>query len=577
MRLALVVGFVGSSIAAVTALAMLALVLWQSTRARENQLAAAFMAAIATWGSAGFAVRTLAVLHEPLAGRLVHAIATSIGLASIAAHALVAHVLGVSRRWWSRLLIGFGMVITTVNATSIGWSVLHDVHVDDDGRLRFALTAPGVALWCVAAGAAMINLALTLRRPAAAWLRPGLTLFALGVVVAALPAGQVGLPVTCAAATCVLFARAILRQRLFSPLATANRELEVAQHRLAALIRDTRDALWSVDRELRLTAYNPAFVAQFAAWHGVALEPGRPLGAQVPAAALARWRPLYERAFAGARVEAEEELEGPAGPVTLALELNPITDDAGGVVGCAVVAHDVTEQRRVARLKDDFLATVSHELRTPLTSILGAVKLVRGGVAGPVSPAVGELLATTDRNAERLLVLVNDLLDLQKLEAGALPIARRAVARGPFLVQVLETHRAYADRYQVTLALADEGGADLDTDPDRATQVLANLISNAVKFSPPGEVVEVGARDHGARVRVWVRDRGPGIPAAFQPHLYAKFAQARPGGSAQGGSGLGLAISKALVDQLDGALWFETAAGQGTTLFVELPGYSAAS
>jgi PAS domain S-box-containing protein len=243
---------------------------------------------------------------------------------------------------------------------------------------------------------------------------------------------------------------------------------------------------------------------------------------------------------------------------------------SGGVTGTMI---DVTGLRQAERMKREFTSTVSHELRTPLTSITGAIGLLNGGTAGPLPEAARKLVAIADKNAQRLRVLIDDLLDMEKLLAGKLPFAFQNLELRPLLEQALNEHQLFADTHGVRLTLTDRADhARVHTDPDRFQQVLSNLLSNAVKFSPEGGEVLVTARSLAQAVRVEVRDQGPGIDPEFHPQIFQKFAQADASDTRRrGGTGLGLAITRELVEQMHGRIGFESTPGDGATFWFQLP------
>jgi PAS domain S-box-containing protein len=237
------------------------------------------------------------------------------------------------------------------------------------------------------------------------------------------------------------------------------------------------------------------------------------------------------------------------------------------------VLRDVAERRRVDRLQNELLSTVSHEFRTPLTSIVGALGLLKGGVGGELGPQAQRLVALAHDNGHRLVRLVNDFLDLEKMRSGKVEFRLAPHALAPIVRHSVETNRAYADGYGVQLAL---DGADDEllayVDPERIEQVLANLISNAVKFSPRGATVRIALVRDGAAAMISVRDQGPGIPPEFRARIFEKFAQADASDArGRAGTGLGLSIVKSIVDRLDGQVGFDSTPGAGTTFRVGLP------
>jgi signal transduction histidine kinase len=234
------------------------------------------------------------------------------------------------------------------------------------------------------------------------------------------------------------------------------------------------------------------------------------------------------------------------------------------------------ERRRVAHMKQDFLCTVSHELRTPLTSLLGALDLVRSSRLSP--DRIQELLGIAERNGSRLLSLVNDLLDLQRLEAGELRFQVATVELGQVLEEAVRDVQGFADRRNVRVRTeTDLPATGLVTDGDRLSQVLYNLLSNAIKFSPSGEEVLLAARPDGGEVEFRVCDRGPGITEEFRGRLFETFAQAEGSQTRrQGGSGLGLSMSKKLVEGLGGTIAIASSPGAGTTATVRVPRHALA-
>ena len=249
------------------------------------------------------------------------------------------------------------------------------------------------------------------------------------------------------------------------------------------------------------------------------------------------------------------------------------SDPVSGSAGVTGTMIDVTGLRQAERMKREFTSTVSHELRTPLTSITGAIGLLNGGTAGALPEAARKLVAIADKNAQRLRVLIDDLLDMEKLLAGKLPFAFQNLELRPMLEQALSEHQLFADTHGIRLALADRADqARVYTDSDRFQQVLSNLLSNAVKFSPEGGEVLVTARSLAQAVRVEVRDQGPGIDPEFHPQIFQKFAQADASDTRRrGGTGLGLAITRELVEQMHGCIGFDSTPGNGATFWFELP------
>ncbi|WP_106640040.1 CHASE3 domain-containing protein [Allosphingosinicella vermicomposti] len=237
------------------------------------------------------------------------------------------------------------------------------------------------------------------------------------------------------------------------------------------------------------------------------------------------------------------------------------------------IVRDITERRQVEQMKSEFVSTVSHELRTPLTSIAGSLGLLSGGAAGALPDKAARLIEIAHSNSERLVRLINDILDIEKIESGKMEFDVRPILLQPLLRQAVQANQGYADSFGVQLALepGDEGAKVL-ADPDRLMQVVTNLVSNAIKFSPKGEVVRLSTAPLDRRYRVTVEDRGDGIPEAFRARIFSKFAQADSSDARQkGGTGLGLSIVREIVSRLRGSVSFDTVEGEGTVFHVDLP------
>ena len=243
-----------------------------------------------------------------------------------------------------------------------------------------------------------------------------------------------------------------------------------------------------------------------------------------------------------------------------------------------VVIRDISKRKEIERMKDEFVSTVSHELRTPLTSIQGSLGLVANGVTGALPPAAKPLVDIAHKNCGRLILLINDILDAEKIAAGKMTFAFREQELMPLLEQTIESNRAYGAPFGVRFETGETvPGAKVEVDADRLIQVITNLLSNAVKFSPRGETVTVSVRRAGGRLRIAVTDRGAGIPVEFRDRIFQKFSQADSSDRrAKGGTGLGLSISKAIVEKHHGVLSFVSDVGKGTTFFVDLPEKAAA-
>ncbi len=234
---------------------------------------------------------------------------------------------------------------------------------------------------------------------------------------------------------------------------------------------------------------------------------------------------------------------------------------------------DISEQKQVERLKSEFISTVSHELRTPLTSISASLGLLEAGVFGELPSKALGLVNIASKNSKRLITLVNDILDMEKLLSGKSIFRSDEIDMNELINQSIVMNAEYAASYgahfefnaqpKLTAALGDH---------DRLMQVLANLMSNAAKFTPPGQAVHIRLMEAGRFLKVEVQDHGPGVPMEFRPRIFSEFAQADSGDTRkQGGTGLGLNITKKLVSRMDGEIGYETELGCGSTFWFTIP------
>lgn len=257
--------------------------------------------------------------------------------------------------------------------------------------------------------------------------------------------------------------------------------------------------------------------------------------------------------------------------VQFPLELS-LADTKVPELGVLLFTRDISERRHVERLKDEFVSTVSHELRTPLTSIAGSLGLIAGGAAGALPEKAARLIGIAQSNSQRLVRLINDVLDLEKLESGKLPFRFSVVDLREIAQRGIDGVRGFADQLGVELLLADGPPAPVRGDTDRLLQLATNLLSNAAKYSPPGEAVRVKVEREGANVRLSVADRGPGVPEAFRDRIFSRFAQADSSDTrGKSGTGLGLYIAKEIAERHGGRLWFDSPPGGGATFHLELP------
>lgn len=246
-----------------------------------------------------------------------------------------------------------------------------------------------------------------------------------------------------------------------------------------------------------------------------------------------------------------------------------LDDDHHG--GAVVTFRDVTERLAVDRMKDEFISTVSHELRTPLTSIRGALGLLGSGLLGDVPARAQRMLEIAVTNTDRLVRLINDILDLEKISSGKVELHRRPLAASALLRDAVDVVQNVADRAGVTL-VREEVDATVMADRDRIVQTLTNLIGNAVKFSSAGSVVRIGGATEGGALLLFVEDEGVGIPAEKLEMIFERFNQVNASDSREkGGTGLGLAICRSIVDAHGGRIWAESGERRGSTFRFTIP------
>jgi PAS domain S-box-containing protein len=260
------------------------------------------------------------------------------------------------------------------------------------------------------------------------------------------------------------------------------------------------------------------------------------------------------------------------GVVFVKLTVSLVRDPSGTPLYLVKQSENITERKEIDRMKGEFISTVSHELRTPLTSIRGSLGLIDSGVLGKLPKKAEAMLKIAYQNSERLVRIINDILDLEKSNSGGVELHIERVPIAVFLREALAANQGYGMKYQVRFVLESTPDIEVLADPDRLMQAMANLLSNAAKFSPPGSEVSVRALERGLQVRFEVQDYGTGIPQEFQGRIFEKFAQADSSSSRRyEGTGLGLSITRQLVEAMNGTIGFVTVAGKGTIFHFELP------
>lgn len=284
----------------------------------------------------------------------------------------------------------------------------------------------------------------------------------------------------------------------------------------------------------------------------------------------------YLRSLAGGKdVEARQMFEGlRADGTTLEAEVVTAPVVLADGLRFLAVARDATERRQIERMKEEFVATVSHELRTPLTSIAGSLGLLLGGVAGTLDEKAMRLLQIAKNSSDRLIRLINEMLDIEKISSGKISFDLKPVDLVELINSCVSQIQSFADERSIAIQVErDRPKITVIADQDRLNQVLTNLLSNAIKFSPSGGTVEVlVSESHDRRALISVRDHGAGMSREFQGRIFQKFAQEDSTDSRQkGGTGLGLSIAKEIVERLGGSISFVSEEGEGTTFTFDLP------
>ncbi|GGW53272.1 sensor histidine kinase [Alishewanella tabrizica] len=259
--------------------------------------------------------------------------------------------------------------------------------------------------------------------------------------------------------------------------------------------------------------------------------------------------------------------------ILVSLTVTPIQDNAGMIRGYLGIAKDISERHRNEKLKNEFISTVSHELRTPLTSIYGALRLVNSGTLAELPPKVAKLLRVAEENSQRLSVLINDLLDIEKLLAGKMQLSLQVMAIVPIVEDAIQTISSYAEQFNVKIeAIYPTKTLYANVDSMRLMQVIHNLLSNAIKFSAAGNHVTVKVSEDHTSIKLEVIDQGMGIPEEFKARIFERFTQSDAASTRkQGGTGLGLAISKELTLKMGGDIGFVSELRHGTTFWLTFP------
>jgi PAS domain S-box-containing protein len=363
-------------------------------------------------------------------------------------------------------------------------------------------------------------------------------------------------------------------QRQLVELQEARRQIEASGRKLALFAERSPIAVLELDAQGTIHEVNHAAELLF----GYAAD--ELIGQSVRRLVKPKYHPDYERDW-GQLMKSRTPLAGvkvrnprrDGIDVVCEWTVTPLVNADGQLLAVIAQGRDITAQLEAERMKKEFTSTLSHELRTPLTSIIGSLQLINAGVLGEVPKDVTELTEVAERNGQRLLDLINDILDIEKIESGKLTLNPEPIRLDELVREAMVLNKGFGDRFKVRFQPRGELSAEEVTgDRKRLLQVMTNLLSNAAKFSPEGEVVEISTESAANGLRVAVHDRGPGIPEAFRARMFGRFNQADSTTSRQkGGTGLGLAICKRLVEMMHGHIGFQDRDGGGTTFWFDLP------
>jgi PAS domain S-box-containing protein len=351
---------------------------------------------------------------------------------------------------------------------------------------------------------------------------------------------------------------AIERRRLLSEIERSVDSLQMSETNLKNVIENNADGIVVVNPEGKIVFVNPAAEALL----------GRSLKELLDS--------RFEHPLTTDKVT-EIHLARPASQDRLTVEMQVVDTIWEGKRASLASLHDVTERKRVERMKDEFVSTVSHELRTPLTSMKGVVALMLNRALGDINPEQEDFLKTMREDIDRLAELINNILDLSKVDAGKMVLVRQRVHLPSLVEQAVRSSQAILGRR--TIERRFDPVPDVFADAGRILQVLVNLLSNAVKFTQDeGGMIAFGLREHPQGVSITIADNGPGIPKEDQWRLFQKFEQVRQSWTERPkGTGLGLAICREIVDLHQGTISVQSELGKGTAFSFSLPVYVPAS
>lgn len=350
---------------------------------------------------------------------------------------------------------------------------------------------------------------------------------------------------------------------------------EEAKSRLAAIVDSTEDAVIGKNLDGLITSWNKG--AEKTYGYTVDEMVGKPINLLVPPEIQNDTYEILNKIKKGESVMRFEtiRMRKDGKRIFVALTVSPIFDESGNIIGSSTIARDISERKKLDQLKDEFISTVSHELRTPLSITKEGISLILEGIPGVINPSQQKILKSSKDNIDRLSRIINELLDISRIEAGKVEIKRESVN---FIDLVNKTLSLFAQAAQdKNLKLTSdlpEGGIDVYVDADKMLQVLTNLVDNATKFTKEGSI-EISAKKVQDGLECCIKDTGVGISEEDLPKVFSKFEQfGRVPGAGEKGTGLGLSIAKGIVDLHKGRIWVESEANKGTAFKFVIPIYT---
>jgi PAS domain S-box-containing protein len=349
------------------------------------------------------------------------------------------------------------------------------------------------------------------------------------------------------------------------------KQTELALSQQAAIIESSGDAIISVDLAGTIVSWNISAERLYGYTSAEAI--GDSIRLIIPTHCLGEEEQFLQAIQQGGQIQyietTRQRKDGTL--VELGLSFSPVRDAANHIIGISAIARDITERKQVDRMKDEFVSVVSHELRTPLTSIHGSLGMLASGLLKPDSEQGERMLQIAVDSTDRLVRLINDILDIERIESGRVKMQKEFCQVDDLMTKAVNVVQTLADQAGVTLAVTN---LSMQTwvDPDRIVQTLTNLLSNAVKFSSSGNTVWLTVQQQDNHVLFAVKDQGRGIPSDKLDSIFERFQQVDSSDSRNHeGTGLGLAICRSIVQQHGGQIWAESVLGKGSTFFFRLP------